>query len=93
MTLAAVLARSAGTLVPLDFAVGASKTWSTQAVVAPRALLWKINTDMRSQRATSAPVRVFAVMGDLWDLTGEWHLHPNLACRSVLALTVAAFDV
>lgn len=42
VTLAAVLAGSAGTLIPLDFTVSAHKTRRTQAAVTPRALLQKI---------------------------------------------------
>lgn len=39
VTLAAVLAWSASTLIPLDFAVSTHKTWSTQAAVTPQTLL------------------------------------------------------
>lgn len=47
VALAAVLARSAVTLVPLDFTVSAHKTGRTLAVVTPRALLEKKTEKLR----------------------------------------------
>lgn len=95
MTLTAILAWLASTLIPLDFTMSAHKTWRTQAVVTILALLKKTQQQNKSNGnflvqvcAAVKSAKVICKVGFRSKLK-----HPYLACSSILALTMTAFGV